>query len=156
MLGLYPVNKAWNFLMHSNGKVMSQPAVFLHFLSDWPCSDFFFFVVIILLLLLHLLSVLLRSDQSSPPSHKCPCLRGEWHLCGAELDRAWTQRQGAAHLLRGAGQSLHAHTGKHKRALYWNAGDIFVDSYLWQPLTWTQPPNPAASWKTLVLVFAYF
>lgn len=57
-----------------------------------------------------LLAWLCRSGQNSFPSHKCPCLRGARQLCGAELGWAWTKRQGAAHLLRGTGQSLLPHT----------------------------------------------
>lgn len=44
-----------------------------------------------------------RSGPHSPRPHRRPRLRAERHVRGAELDRARTPREGAAHLLRGAG-----------------------------------------------------
>lgn len=91
-----------SILRERESNAASQPTLFWIFILIDLVLTFAF--VILRLLLLSLLS---RSNQSSFSSHKCPRLRGERHLRGAELDRAWTQRQGAAHLLRGAGQSRH-------------------------------------------------
>lgn len=91
-----------SILTERESNAASQPTLFgIFILIDLVLT--FIFVILRLLLL----SLLSRSNQSSFSSHKCPRLRGERHLRGAELDRAWTQRQGAAHLLRGAGQSRH-------------------------------------------------
>ncbi len=107
-------DKAWNFLMQIFKKKtrIKKQRLSTHFLdSTFTLIDLVLIFFSVLLFLL--LSLLRRPGQSSFPSHKCPRLRGERHLRGAELGRARTQRQGAAHLLRGAGQSLLPHTCTH-------------------------------------------
>lgn len=49
--------------------------------------------------------LLLRWCQGSIASHKRTHLQGQWYLRCAVLGRAGTQREGAAHLPRGEGQS---------------------------------------------------